>query len=327
MKQILGDQSGYLRLTVSTITLFSVVFSVLIYQYFSSNPFQGIPDDLIETNTITSIQVFPQTLPVLEEIAYFVEVETDDGEVYELPEFFHKTQGEIRSGSGDLFEDGVINLPAEVTSIKTISLALFDGRDTRRPVFIEFLQGDVKGDRAVLEYPEVFTDETSASFSLATPTDNNSLLNERSGVWFGDVIRNTTYLNLPQLPNGWVYEGWAVINNQPLTTGRFFSGVRSDAFSGFSAELANAPDFPGEDFLQNPPVAVFPDLKFPVDLAGQKIRITIEPNGRNSMDPTGQSPFPAILFEGDVSSIAQAGVQYDMKRVQDAFPKTTIVLR
>jgi hypothetical protein len=127
---------------------------------------------------------------------------------------------------------------------------------------------------------------STGSFILATPTDGGMTTNELSGAWFlnpgssspGD---ESPALNLPDLPAGWIYEGWAVINGTPLTTGKFEVNNTADQSAPYSGALAGPP-FPGEDFLQNAPAGFI----FPPNLQSDTIVITVEP-----VPDTGNEPF------------------------------------
>ena len=92
-------------------------------------------------------------------------------------------------------------------------------------------------------------------------------------------------LDLPILPDGWVYEGWGVTQGTPLSTGRFTDPAAADDASPFSD---GGPAFPGEDFLTDLPDGVTP----PVDLAdgSSLIVVSVEPD-LAGIDPTGSGPF------------------------------------
>lgn len=125
------------------------------------------------------------------------------------------------------------------------------------------------------------------SFILATPTDS-VMTNETAGVWFLDPAAGPgPSLTLPDLPAGWVFEGWGVTQGQPLTTGRFSEASGADSAAPFSGPNPGPP-FPGEDYLQNLPPGITP----PVDLAdgSSVIVITLEPD-MAGVDPTGDGPF------------------------------------
>ena len=97
---------------------------------------------------------------------------------------------------------------------------------------------------------------------------------------------------LPQLPDGWKYEGWVVIDGQPVTTGTFTNTMATDDAAPFSGSIAlpdvNGMDgfFPGEDFLMNAPAG----LNFPTDIAGGIAVISVEPYPDNSPNPFTLKP-------------------------------------
>lgn len=157
------------------------------------------------------------------------------------------------------------------------------------PSSVHILAGDFSGNNGALTVSHssaLGTDFTSAAgqYILATPTDgmNN---NENSGVWWLDPAGPSSTLTLPTLPAGWKYEGWAVINGTPVSTGTFSSASGADDAAPFSG-MMTAPPFPGEDFLQNAPNG----LTFPVDLSGSPIVISVEPFPDNSPAPFTLKP-------------------------------------
>ncbi len=125
-----------------------------------------------------------------------------------------------------------------------------------------------------------FTD-SKGTYILATPTDgmNN---NETSGVWWLDPSSGTAVagLDLPTLPAGWKYEGWAVIDGTPVSTGTFTDVSAADDAASFSGSMGG-PAYPGEDFLENAPTG----LTFPTNLGGATVVISVEPSPDNSPNP------------------------------------------
>ena len=69
------------------------------------------------------------------------------------------------------------------------------------------------------------------------------------------------YTKLYDLPAGWKYEGWAVINGIPVSTGTFTNISDFDEADPYSSTMPGPP-FPGEDFLINAPAG----LTFPTDI-------------------------------------------------------------
>jgi len=87
---------------------------------------------------------------------------------------------------------------------------------------------------------------------------------------------------------GWVYEGWAVIDGIPVSTGTFTNPAAADNFNGFSG-TADGPNYPGEDFIENAPEG----LTFPTDLTGATIVVSVEPDADNSPAPFALKPLVA----------------------------------
>jgi len=161
------------------------------------------------------------------------------------------------------------------------------------PSDIKILGGSFAGNNAMVSvaHPAALgTDLNSATgtYILATPT-TTATSDELSGVWFLQAMSGTAGLSLPALPSNWVYEGWAVINGQPVSTGTFTMASGSDNDAPFSGMDNAGPAFPGEDFIMNAPSG----LSFPTDLSGMPIVISIEPNPDNSPMPFTFKPLAA----------------------------------
>ncbi len=178
------------------------------------------------------------------------------------------------------------------------------------PSDTHILAGDFSGNSAILSIaaPEALGNDFSAAmgkFLLSTPS-NGPLSDEKSGVWFIESFMPLTAgLDLPTLPTGWKYEGWAVIDGVPVSTGTFTEVDAADMFSGYSGSI-NTPSFPGEDFLMNAPDG----LTFPTNLSGAKIVVSIEPSPDNSLTPFVLKPLLAEL-----PSSASSGVSYTMDNI------------
>lgn len=169
------------------------------------------------------------------------------------------------------------------------------------PSSTHVLAGEFSSDKATLTVSHgaaLGTDFRSAEggFLLATPSDgmNN---NETSGVWFLDPTSGSMMpsLSLPTLPSGWIYEGWAVIDGTPVSTGTFDKVEGADNASPYSGDQGTPP-FPGEDFLRNAPDG----LTFPTNLTKGAIVISVEPVPDNSPAPYGLKPL-LKKFEGSES--------------------------
>jgi hypothetical protein len=190
---------------------------------------------------------------------------------------------------------------AVASSASAIVITIEPANDTDpRPSMTKVLAGPLLNGRAELDIAAkeaIGTDFAIASgtFILATPTDG-PMTNERSGVWF--LVPPATAADMPMpalelgpLPDGWSYEGWAVVGGEPLSTGKFRAARGADLGAPFSASVAPPPPFPGEDFVVNAPAGV----TFPVDLRNAEIVITVEPNPDDSPMPYRLKPLAAMV--------------------------------
>ncbi len=190
------------------------------------------------------------------------------------------------------------------------------------PSATKMMAGDFSGDMASVTTGIVgdFSNATG-KYILATPT-NGPDTDENSGIWFLDISSGSpmTGLNLPQLPDGWKYEGWVVINGTPVTTGTFTNVAATDDADPFSGTMplpdVNGADgfFPGEDFLMNAPDG----LTFPTNIAGGTAVISIEPSPDNSPAPFTLKPLVHNIPDG-----AEDHVVYEMTQNLN-FPTGTV---
>jgi len=164
------------------------------------------------------------------------------------------------------------------------------------PSKVHVLAGDFSGDDADLTIEHgaaLGTDLSSSrgSYLLATPTDGPDN-NEKSGVWFLDNSSGAPApgLTLDALPEGWIYEGWAVIDGVPVSTGTFSSTTGADSAASYSG-AEPGPPYPGEDFIVNAPGG----LSFPTDLSGGVAVISIEPVPDNSPAPFALKPLVGMI--------------------------------
>lgn len=166
------------------------------------------------------------------------------------------------------------------------------------PSDVHIIAGDFSGNDAALSISHgaaLGNDFASSAgnYILATPTDNDTT-NETSGLWFLDNSGGSPAvgLTLPTLPAGWNYEGWAVINGTPVSTGIFTDVADVDGAAPYSGSNPGPP-FPGEDFLQNAPMG----LTFPTNLQGGTAVISIEPFPDNSTAPFVLKPLVGMISD------------------------------
>jgi len=187
------------------------------------------------------------------------------------------------------------------------------------PSETHFVAGDVDADgesKLTIDHPAALgTDFSDAAgqFILATPSNGNDT-DEFSGVWFLDPSGPAESLTLPTLPAGWVYEGWAVIDGVPVSTGTFLTAAGADSGEPFKGP-DGTPPFPGEDFLLNAPDGV----TFPTDLRELPIVISVEPYPDNA--PT---PFVLKPLVGMAPADAADHVLYDLGLNVDDLPSASI---
>jgi len=198
----------------------------------------------------------------------------------------------VTTGVFDVNADGTLSKTsfevdaAQLESATTFVLTIEPKPDNDpAPSDVHILAGDFSGTSASLTVGHgsaLGSDFTAATgtYIMATPTDGMAN-NERSGLWFLDPNAGPgAGLDLPTLPAGWKYEGWAVIDGTPVSTGTFTDAAVADDGAPYSGTLGGPP-FPGEDFIVNAPAG----LSFPTDLRGATAVISIEPSPDNSAAP------------------------------------------
>lgn len=127
-----------------------------------------------------------------------------------------------------------------------------------------------------------------------------------NGIWFfkgNDTKEATLNLDYRELN----YQAWLIKNqdnfNWNLNMGVIQSDSIADNWRNFIPQpyTAQIPQFPGEDFLQQPSVGtVYPEGFFPADVRGAKVVITPILKNYNSPD----IPFPIYLLEGHIPNDA-----------------------
>jgi hypothetical protein len=169
-----------------------------------------------------------------------------------------------------------------------------------------YLAGDFDGRDAVLTvaHPDALGDDflgVTGTFLLGIPTSDSPNDSYRSGIWF-------TGLNLPALPAGWIYEGWVVGAEGPLSTGRFTDAKSADSDgAGPTSGPKAGPAFPGQDYI-DPPM----DLTL-----GYTAVISIEPDPDDS-----PAPFALKLLVGEIVDAGDHGTQ-TMDNDAASFPTGT----
>jgi hypothetical protein len=232
--------------------------------------------------------------------------------------------GQVVDLSGDILPGGEMETGEDLSSASAIVITIEPDGDTDAiPADTHYLAGDVTASGASLSVAhtsalgDAFTG-ASGDYILATPTDGADS-NENSGIWFLDLSSGSPEegLTLPNLPSGWEYEGWVVIDGTPVTTGRFTSTVSADDSAPYSGAM-EGPPFPGEDFLMNAPAG----LAFPTDIAGGTAVISIEPEPDDDA-----APFTLKPLAGMIPSTATDHVTYSIDNNAVTFPSGSATIR
>lgn len=182
------------------------------------------------------------------------------------------------------------------------------GVDLASPSEVKLLAGDFSEGMAKISTADkraIGTDLSTSkgTYLLATPTTATTE-DELSGVWL-------LGLNLPTLNKGWVYEGWAVIDGKPYSTGRFTDETKPDDSSMYSGN-GSAPKKPGEDFVMG-------NSLFPTNLQGATIVVSVEPNPDDSSAPFALKPLVA-----KVPTDAKDHTNYEFEQTIENIPSGII---
>lgn len=191
--------------------------------------------------------------------------------------------------------------------------------DDPAPSAVHILAGDIVGSSISLSTSDpaaIGTDfaDAAGDFILTTPTTANIDTDGGQGIWW--LVPGATKapsLAVPELPAGWVYEGWVVSADGPISTGRFSSpnGADSDG-AGATSGSDPAPPFPGQDFI---------DPALP--LAGLTAVITVEPEPDTSASPFALKP----LVTAQIADVLAPTMQVMVNESSATLPSGTIGLR
>lgn len=248
------------------------------------------------------------------------QMQVTDFNLPELPDGYYYEGWLLVDGSyvsvGNITNDSIANNIARFSGIEVNDLetaqsfaVTIEASGSAAPSNYVLLVGDFSGNDAAL----TSSGETSngvlslANRIAASYTVQNASVPEAeqdnygtNGIWFfkgaGDDKETILQLDYDELS----YQSWAEksVDNVDylLNMGVITSDTINDTYKGFS--YANStPDFPGEDFLQDPAGEPdYPENFFPMDVKGAKIFITPIPENYNNP----QTPFPIRLLEAVV---------------------------
>ncbi len=217
------------------------------------------------------------------------------------------------SSSGALsqtnFELDQAQLNAATAFILTVEPAV---GDDPAPSDVHILAGDFSGSAGTMSvsHPAALGNDFSSAqgkFILATPS-TMIMSDENEGLWFLDNSSGSPMegLNLPTLPSGWVYEGWAIIDGKPISSGRFTSTDMADLDNNPYKGPDGTPPFPGEDYIMGMSNGV--DLSLAQHIS--KAVISIEPMEDNSPAPFTLKP----LLSADLNASSSTHTVMDLQQ-------------
>ena len=247
-----------------------------------------------------------------------------DGSPLTTGKFNVDSNGGLVTTTGSAIAGGTFDTGTDLSDASAIVITIEPSGDVDDvPANTHIIAGAVSGVSAALSVGDgsALGDDfagATGSYILATPT-NDPAADENSGIWFLSLASGSPAegLDLPTLPLGWAYEGWAVIGGTPVTTGRFTATDVVDLGDPFSG-TEPGPPFPGEDFLVNAPTG----LVFPTDLAGATAVISIEPEPDDSA-----APFTLKPLAGPIPSNATDHVTYSIPSNLASFPTGTATIQ
>jgi hypothetical protein len=273
-------------------------------------------DDDNENGETATIQLTVSGLPTLDDFHKYEGWIIVDGSPITIGRFSVDEAGQLSETSFEVDAGKLEKASAFIISIEP------EPDNNAAPTKIHILAGNFIGNSATLTVENESALGTgfgsvAGKYILATPTDGE-MTNENSGIWWlvpGDSP--SASLQLPELNEGWLYEGWVVINGTPVSTGKFSDETKADMAAPYSATL-DAPPFPGEDFLRNAPGG----LTFPTDLSGQQAVISVEPEPDNS-----NKPFAIKPLIGNIPQSATDHTLYNMTNNSGSILITGEVMR
>jgi hypothetical protein len=242
-----------------------------------------------------------------------------DGNAVTTGKFTVDSNGNLKDLNGNAISGQTVP-EIDISKVSKYVLTLEPSGDTDIiPSSVKPIAGDFSNNIANLSHNlGVSLDNIAGGYILATPSDGAGN-NENSGIWYLDPNGGPgPSLTLPDLSEtAWVYEGWIVLNDIAVTTGRFNTSSEFDSFDGYSGDQGYPP-FPGEDFIKNAPSG----LNFPTDFSGGKAVISIEPRIDNSPEPFQFKPLVA-----DIPNSAMDHHLYTMTDASDTLATGKVTMK
>lgn len=229
------------------------------------------------------------------------------GEGYVYEGWFIVDDAPVTTGRFQI-EDGTTSYEFMVPREEADAAAAFvltiepDEGDDPAPSAVHVLGGDIASGEATLTLDHAAalgTDFAGAvgTFILETPTSSAVADDYDQGIWWLQSGPAAS-LALPTLPEGWVYEGWVVGPNGPVSTGTFTAVDAADSDgAGPDAGPDAGPPFPGQDFID--PAMVIGGGDFAAV-------ISVEPMPDDSAAPFAIKPLVDMTIEDGGAGMSQS---------------------
>lgn len=218
-----------------------------------------------------------------------------------------------------------VQLPAALRDARLFFTQELPGTRESAPSKQIFLAGTLRGGRATLAAPIRRRDYARCSGvylldNPETPDDPTDI----NGIWFSGYVsrRYTTGLDLPESPDGWMYEGWTILHGIPLRMGKFRSPNDNEDWDGYSGRSGATPvldpagaPMPGQDFNADLPPGIETGRNKPA-LAGATLIVSLE---NATLAGEERYPSPIRLFSATVPAHPAQDRPYPLRNVTDAW--------
>jgi hypothetical protein len=248
------------------------------------------------------------------------------GDGYELEGWIIVDDAPISTGRFNVSEEGEIHQfevsaqDAEQATAFVLTIEPTDDPDPG-PSDVHLLGGSLSGGGAdlTIDHPAALgTDFANAwaRYICQTPTTMDVAEDFDQGVWFLDPSSGEMLpgMSLPELPEGWVYEGWVASADGPVSLGRFSGaeGADEDGAGPYAGPDAY-PAFPGQDFID--PAMVLENGDFAVV-------ISVEPSPDDSAAPFAIKPLVDPVLEN-----VGAGTPQNLENMHENNPTGVVTIQ
>lgn len=167
-----------------------------------------------------------------------------DGSPVSVGKFNVAADGRLVTLAGETIKGGAFSIDTRVEDITSVMVSIEPAGDAdAEPSATRILAGEISEGVAALAVGDSRAigdtfESANGFYILATPTDGHLRTNEKSGIWFRRAVDqlepDPRGLFLPELPEGWLYEGFVDIEGQPVTTGKFWDPWAIDFAAPYS---------------------------------------------------------------------------------------------